>query len=107
MNKSEVKKLVEYFEGLKYEVDILKSTDNRYDSNNTQKILEFIKESVDSENIIETKILHNHFVEQNGYMSKKTLHNQINKLIKMNEIEKVKNGIYKLFERDNLDEEEE
>lgn len=82
-----------------YESELLKTIDGRYNKDNSEMILEFIKESVGSENVFETKLLHNHFVETNGLITKKTLYNQLNKLRSMSLIEKISQGKYKLIKK--------
>ncbi len=85
------------FEGKEYENELIKSMDNRYKSNNTEIILDFIKRNIDKEDAIKTKSLQSHFVEKNGIITKKTLHNQLKKLIELKQIEKVKHGIHRLI----------
>ncbi len=82
-----------------YESELLKTIDNRYNKDNLEMILEFIKKSVGSEKVFETKLLHKHFVETNGLITKKTLHNNLNKLISMNLLKIISHGKYKLIEK--------
>lgn len=81
-----------------YEFNLLKSIDERYKSDNTQLIIDFIKENVKDEGIIETKILHQHFIENEKLISKGTLHNQLKKLVESGVIKKEEHGKYKLIE---------
>lgn len=84
-------------EAEEYESVLIKSLDGRYDGNNTERIIEFIKENVGNKNEIETKILYSHFVLENGLISKKTLYNQLKKLTGMEQLERVGHGKYKLL----------
>ncbi len=81
-----------------YEYELLKLTDGRVNNDNTEMVFEFINESVDDEGIIESKLLHFHFIEDNGLITKKTLYNQLKKLIKNELIEKVSHGKYRLIQ---------
>ncbi|WP_281980728.1 AAA family ATPase [Tenacibaculum mesophilum] len=85
------------FETEEHESVLIKSLDGRYDVNNTEKIVKFIKENIDRKNMIETKTLYSHFVVENGLISKKTLYNQLKKLIEMNQLKKAGHGKYKLL----------
>lgn len=82
-----------------YESEILKTIDGRYNKDNSELIIEFVRKSVGSEKEFEAKLLHNHFVETNGLITKKTLYNQINKLCSSNTIKKIGHGKYKLIEK--------
>ena len=80
-----------------YESELLKTIDGRHNKDNSEMILNFIKENVGSERIFETSLLNNHFVKKNGLITKKTLYNQLNKMCSTNIVEKVKHGEYKLL----------
>lgn len=81
-----------------YESELIKTIDGRYNKDNLEMILNYIVKSVDSENCIETKVLHYYFVETENLITKKTLYNQLNKLCKLEKIIKIKHGKYKLLE---------
>lgn len=79
-----------------YESKLLKSIDGRYNKDNSDLIIDFIRKNVGAEKVFETKLLHYHFVEINGLITKKTLHNQLNKLCASNVVKRISQGKYKL-----------
>lgn len=81
-----------------YESELLKAIDERHKSDNTQLIIDFIIENVKSEESFETKLLHQHFVENEKLISKGTLHNQLKKLVDNGVIKKEEHGKYRFNE---------
>lgn len=87
-------------EGNEYEGTLLKGLDGRYNSNNSELLMEFIKENIDSDNTIKTNSLYSYFIHENNLISKRTLYNQLDKLIEMKLLQKVKHGVYRLINGD-------
>jgi RecA-family ATPase len=87
-------------EGEIYESELLKAIDERYSSNNTNKLIEFIIENIKSDEVFETKLLQSHFVDEEGIMTKATMHNNIKKIEGMTIIKKVGHGKYKRIDKD-------
>lgn len=87
-------------DGEEYESNLLKSTDERYKSNNTTKVLDFIKENVNEDGIIETKLLQSNLVDSkdDDNISKSTLHSHLKKLVESGMITNDVHGEYKLID---------
>jgi len=83
-----------------YEHKLLKSVDERYKSDNTQLIMDYINENVKRDEVFETKLLQSHFVDKEGIITKATMHNQIKKIEEMKIIKKVGHGKYKRIDKD-------
>ena len=84
-----------------YESELLKVIDERFNNSNTEKLIEFIIENVISDEVFETKLLHSHFVDNEGIMTKATMHNNIKKIEEMKIIKKVAHGKYKLIDKES------
>jgi len=72
-----------------FESDLIARIDGRKDDTNKQLIFEYLKSVGDEVSIVEIK---EHFKNE---MSKKTLHNNLNKLVSEEKIEKTEKGVYK------------
>jgi archaellum biogenesis ATPase FlaH len=89
------------FEGMEYESELMKSIDSRFNSSNTQLVADFIRDNVDVDGCIKLKIMYSYFVTDNKMFRKKTLHNQLKKLIESETIVKSGHGKYKLVSKTN------
>lgn len=87
-----------------YESVLLGSTDGRVSTDNTDVVIDFINEHVGSEFIFEMDSLKALYEGDDKKMSRKTLYNQLDKLIEKGIIEKVSQGKYKFVEKDKEDE---
>jgi RecA-family ATPase len=89
-------------ESEEYESNLFKTMDDRYNNDNTNKVIEFIKENVNENGLIETKLLQSKLVDtkDNDSISKGTLFSQLKKLVESEIIIKDGHGKYKLI-KDN------
>lgn len=90
------KTAIEYHDKF-HESELLKSSDGRYDSSNTDAAYNKIAKlaSIKIEGIVSTNELISELVET-GVMSKQTLHSQLKKLINTDKLLKIAKGCYKL-----------
>ena len=90
-------------ESEEYESELLGSEDGRVKSDNTDIVLEFVHENIGSGVEFKIDLCKPLYEGDEKQMTRKTLYNQLDKLIEKSKIEKVSQGEYKLIENDKKD----